>query len=426
MSKTLLAKNTRSLLVWLPVVLVVSSLLFYIMLEMHAHHMQEKQLLLKQRDVWSAFILEPDNFLKHVKGEYDIIEQANGFKIGSEPRDTTVYYQDQKQSLPFEVSTAYYSLNGKQYALSTYVSSKEINHLIAKVFISEAVILVLLLVTVVIVNKKSSISLWSPFFSTIKSVRQYDITRNQNLKLPEATGTREFDELNREITNLIRNVNQAYLQQKEFVENASHEMQTPLAIIRSKLELLINQPSLTEKSAFLLADITEANDRLSQMNRTLLLLAKIENNQFPDVEEIKISRLIKQLIFNYREHYTENFPRLTENFVSEITVIANHSLIEILLSNLVKNSIEHNEAGGEISITTGNSTLSIKNTGPPPETQPELLLQRFKKGSHQSKTTGLGLALVKQICILYGYSLRYTYKSDWHEVVIHFNKMPVS
>jgi len=422
MSKHLLQKNTRSLLLWLPLVLLASSLLFYVMLGWHTHHMQEKQLLLKQNNVWTAFTAQPNNFIKTVRGEYDIKEGTIDNSIaGNAPRDTVIYYQNLKQYLPFEVFTSVYSWSGKTYLLSTYVSSKEIHHLIIKVFVTEAVILLLLLLTVFIVNKRSSRSLWTPFFSTLQKVSQYEITRNQNIDLPPSTGTTEFDELNKVIASLIGNVNQAYHQQKQFVENASHEIQTPLAIIRSKLELLINQPELTEKAASLLSDITDANDRLSQMNRTLLLLAKIENNQFPDVEEINIATLLQNIINNYQNHYEHNFPAFTQNMPPGKTVIANRSLIEILLSNLVKNAVEHNQPGGSIIMTLNDSELSIKNTGAAPETEPEVLFERFRKGSYKSKTTGLGLAMVKQISLLYHYPLEYSYQNGWHEVTVGFN-----
>ncbi|HNP24855.1 MAG TPA: HAMP domain-containing sensor histidine kinase [Panacibacter sp.] len=422
MSKALLQKNTRSLLLWLPLVLLAASLLFYLVLEWHTHHMQEKQLLLKQTNVWDAFTSQPTNFIRNVRGEYDIKEVIVAANIiENEPIDTNIYYQNIKQFLPFEVLTSAYSWNGKTYLLSTYVSSKEIHHLVIKVFATEAVILLLLLLTVVIVNKRNSRSLWTPFFSTLQNVNQYDITRNQNIDLPPSTGTTEFDELNKGITSLIGNINQAYHQQKQFVENASHEMQTPLAIIRSKLELLINQPELTEKAASLLSDITDANDRLSQMSRTLLLLAKIENNQFPDVEEIDVSNLLQNIVNKYQNHYDGNFPDIIHNVHSEKKIVANHSLIEILLSNLVKNAVEHNQPGGTIIITLTNAELSVKNTGVEPEIAPEVLFERFRKGSHKSKTTGLGLAMVKQICLLYHYRIEYTYQNGWHEVMVKFS-----
>jgi signal transduction histidine kinase len=421
MSKPLLQKNTFSLLLWLPVVLLVSSLIFYIMLQMHAHHMQEKQLFLKQTNVWAAFAAQPSAFVRSIPGEYDIKEGPSGLRLDNEPRDTTIYDKHSKEYLAFEVLTVEHKWNGKTYLLSTYVSSKEIHHLIVKIFATEAVILLLLLLTVVVVNKRNSSSLWAPFLTLLQALRKYDINRNERLNVPSSTGTTEFDELNKVITSLIDNVNQAYQQQKQFVENASHEMQTPLAIIRSKLELMINQPELTEKAAFLLSDITEANDRLSEMNRTLLLLAKIENKQFPDVEEVNVSERLETIINTYESHYHREFPTLTKNISAGIKVMANRSLIDVLISNLIKNAFEHNEPDGKIVTDLNTSRFLIKNTGVQPDANPEQMFERFRKGSYKSKTTGLGLALVKQICLLYHYEVQYVYDRGWHIVTIEFN-----
>ena len=420
MSKPLLIKNTRSLLVWLPLVLLASCLLFYIVLRMHAHHMQEKQLLLKQDNVWTSFSQNPDNFPMQMQGEYDLTEVSSTPSIEDEPIDTSVYFAKRQQTLPFQAMSGYHELSGKTYLLTTYVSSREIRHLIIKVFLTEAMILLLLLLTVIIVNKRNSRLLWQPFLSSMQKVKGYSITDNQNIDLPVSTGTTEFDELNKEITYLIKNVNQAYLQQKQFVENASHEMQTPLAIIRSKLELLINQRELTEQTAILLGDITEANDRLSQMNKTLLLLAKIENNQFPEMEEINVGNLLQRLLRNYQDHYENDFPKLVQDVQSNVMVKANYSLIEILLSNILKNAIEHNQKDGVIEIGLSGLKLSVKNTGTQPETETENFFERFKKGAHHAKTTGLGLSLVRQICLLYQYSIEYIFQDGWHEIIVKF------
>ena len=421
MSSPLLQRNTRFLLKWLPVVLLACCILFYVLMRMQAHHMQAKQLYLKQLNIWNAFKAKSGNIDRHIAGEYDIVEGEPdpNFEL-DEPRDTTLYYADKKKSLPFEILTSKLEWNNKRYHVTTYVSSTEISHLIIKVFITEAGILILLLIAIVILNRKSSGFLWKPFFATMKKVKEYDITKNQSFNLPAQTGTVEFDELNKSLTQLVSNMNAAYHHQKEFVDNASHEMQTPLAIIRSKLELLINQPGLTEKTAEILADITEANNRLNQMNRTLLLLAKIENNQFPDTESVNISEVLRKTIETFKKHHEDELPEFTGEIEDEVLVQANRSLIEILISNLIKNSIVHNVHAGKINIRLSASQLIIRNTGSAPETDPAQLFDRFKKGSHQSKTTGLGLALVKQICTLYNYSASYQYNNGWHELRITF------
>lgn len=422
MSKLLLQRNTRYLLLWLPVVLLACTLLFFVLMRMQAHHMQEEQLFLKQENIWNAFKSKSGNIAKHIAGEYDIIQGANNGSIElNEPRDTIVYYPNKQKSLPYKILTSQLNWNHQLYLITTYVSSTEIKHLIIKVFLGEALLFLLLLIAIVILNRKSSHLLWRPFFATMNKVNEYDITRNQSLKLQSKTGTTEFDELNTVITNLIDKVNAAYYNQKQFVENASHEIQTPLSIIRSKLELLINQPDLTEKNASLLGDITDATNRLSQMNKTLLLLSKIENNQFPETEAVNISEMVERIINNLIIYY-DPVPQLESKIQANVILNLNHSLAEILISNIIRNAIEHNQPNGKIIIHLSPSHLLIKNTGPSLQTNAELLFERFRKDSHQTKTTGLGLALVKQICTLYNYRVDYKYHDGWHEIQVAFQQ----
>ncbi|AEW01095.1 hypothetical protein A4D02_14125 [Niastella koreensis] len=421
MNRRLLQRNTRFLLIWLPLVLLVCSLAFYLMLLKHTHHMQEKQLLLKQNNVWNAFIAATGSFNRHIPGEYDILDDGaiNSIDL-NEPRDTAMYNATARKVLPFKKLTSRLQWNGKNYLITTYVSFTEFAHLTIKIFVTEAIILALLLIAIIVLNRKSSGLLWKPFFGSMQKINTFDVTRNESLTLPAETGTTEFNELNKVITELINRVNTAYHNQKQFVENASHEMQTPLAIIRSKLELLINQPNLTEKNASLIADITEANNRLSQMNRTLLLLAKIENNQFPETEAIDISKLLLKAVDDFKNHY-EEFPVLSNSIENDIYINANRVLIEVLISNLIKNAIEHNQSEGKINISLSQSSLFIENTGTHLDIDPDELFDRFKKGSHHTKTTGLGLALVKQICNLYHFRVTYKYGNGWHQVTVTFN-----
>jgi len=420
MNRQLLQRNTRFLLIWLPLVLLTGSVIFYVMLLKHTHHMQEKQLMIRQTNVWNAFVSKAGKIDWQLPGEYEIREGVASPQAQlDEPLDTAFYYTDNKQLHPFKKLMGSLSWNGKNYLVTTYISSTEFSHLIIKVFVTEAFILALLLIAIFVLNRISSGLLWKPFLNTVEKVNTFEVTRNESLTLSTETGTTEFNELNAVINGLINRINEAYNNQKQFVENASHEMQTPLAIIRSKLELLINQPGLTEKNAALIGDITEANDRLSQMNRTLLLLAKIENNQFPETEPVEISQLLQKVIAVFKGHY-EELPVLHIDIENTVTVPVNRILIDLLLTNLIKNAIEHNQQDGHIKILLSGNILHIENTGPALSADPEILFERFKKGSHQTKTTGLGLALVKQICNLYQFEVRYTYSDGWHSVMVNF------
>jgi len=410
-------------LVWLPLVLLAGTLLFYVLMSMHAHHMEEEQLELKQKNIRNALMITPEGIASHIRGEYDILKGNPVRKDWlNKQRDTTIYYPDNKEWVAFKLLTQQYVLKGEKYQLTTYVSSKEIAHLIIKVLVAEAVIFVLLLGAIVIINRKSSGLIWRPFYATMGKVKEYDIIKNQTLQLPRQTGISEFDQLNQVITNLVDNVNRAYLNQKQFVENASHELQTPLAIIRSKVELLADTSNLTEETAGLLNDITEANERLSQMNKNLLLLAKIDNNQFPEQRRVDFSNVVEKALLFYRDYWDGELPLIRESVEPGVYLMANASLLEILVTNLVKNSVVHNIPNGHVTIQLANHELVIENTGHSIAGSTEQLFERFKKGREGSETTGLGLSLVKQICHFYQFELQYSYADNIHRVRVNFGE----
>ena len=170
----------------------------------------------------------------------------------------------------------------------------------------------------------------------------------------------------------------------------------------------------------LLGDITTAADRLSEMNRTLLLLSKIENNQFPEIEAVNVSEIIENTIADYL-HYNSECELVSSTIENQITTVANRSLIEILVSNLVNNAIVHNNETKQIKLSITGQCLRIANTGDPLLIQSEELFERFKKSSHKKKTTGLGLAIVKQICQLYQFDINHSYKDGWHQFEIVFS-----
>jgi len=404
--------------------LLVGTGLFYILMSMHAHHMEEEQLELKQENIWSAIVANRDSSAAHITGEYDLAK-GNSVRSGllDIQRDTAIYYPVSKDWRPFKLLTEQHILNGQPYQLTTYISSREITHLIIKVFIADVFVFILLLAGIVVINRISSGLLWQPFYVTLKAVQTYDITQNQSLVLDGQTGTREFDQLNQVVTHLIGHVNQAYSNQKQFTENASHELQTPLAIIRSKLDLLIDSSTLNEETASLLADITEANDRLSQLNKNLLLLTKIDNHQFPDQSSVGLSEAIEKLLAYYQGFHDGDLPVIRKSIQPGIGVKANAVLIDILLSNLINNAFVHNIPNGYIHIQLNSRALMIENTGHPIKGETERLFERFKKGREESKTTGLGLSLVQRICGIYHFDLYYHYAENIHRITVTFGQI---
>jgi len=420
MSRPLQQKNTRILLNWLPLVMLGGSIFFYFLMRGHILHMQEQQLHLKQDNIWRAFHNSPGGMPLSIRGEYDITSAASlSLRPTARPRDTILRFPG-CPSEAFSFLTSRINDKGKSYLVTTYISSTEVTHLMIKIALAEALIFLLLLAAVVIINRRISNRLWAPFYATMDSIRRYDVRQNKSLDLGSNTGVEEFDRLNQTLTSLIDNVDHAYHNQKQFTENAAHELQTPLAIIRSKVELMMEGPTLNEEMAQLLGEISDANERLSQMSRNLLLLTRIENGQYPEGEIVCLSRLVEKQTVFFRDYYENEVAETRIDIESGVQLAANSSLMEILVNNLLRNAYIHNVSGGYVQIQLSRTELLIENSGQPVEGDPERLFDRFKKGREDNRTTGLGLALVHQICQLYRLGLHYGYYSGIHRLRITF------
>lgn len=259
----------------------------------------------------------------------------------------------------------------------------------------------------------------SPFRNTMKAVRNFDITRKEKLQLPSTT-TREFMELNAFLKEMTDKAIKEYTSVKEFSENASHELQTPLAVVQSKLELLA-ETDITEKQAFLIADMQNAIEKLTRINRCLTLLTRLENLEFKH-SEINFCRVTREVLEMYSDRIDLKQLEVKSNIGKGIAVTIHPTLGEILVTNLVSNAIRHNIEGGSIEMELTNERLFIANTGLPPDLPEKELFSRFRKSNQSAESTGLGLAIVKQICQACNFEILYRYADGWHQIQVSFNK----
>lgn len=419
----LLQKNTRYLLRVLPFILLGCTILFFLLLQHQTLHLQNEQLLLKQEDVLKKFYSGTIRGDQSIMGEFDLRQVHYRLADINEPEDTSIYYPDRKELVSFQLLRKTISQGQKKYQLTVYVSSFEITHLKIAVLGGQVLIYLVLFYSIVRINRRLSGTIWQPFYNTMTTLDQYDIHTQQTQGLEKNTGISEFDELNKAIEKLNERNNQAYTNQKQFVENASHEIQTPLAIIRSKVDLLMEQAELSDESAALIVDIADANNRLSKLNQALILLSKIQNNQFMERSMVDVSQTVKKNLDSLSGFYLELMPEVTFKNACLVTLTANPELMDILFNNLLKNAVIHNITSGYISIQLTGDQLVIENSGLPLLIEPALLFERFRTSEDkQKKTTGLGLAIVKQICELHGYSIAYTYSDEKHRIAIAFSK----
>lgn len=260
--------------------------------------------------------------------------------------------------------------------------------------------------------------LWKPFDDTLKEMEEFRLEDGRLPALPESD-IKEFIRLNHTLEILMKNSLTSYRSQKEFTENASHELQTPLAVFQSKLDLLLQLPDLTERQAEMIQNLYQVSGRLSRLNRNLLLLAKIDNNQYARMEETDVVKLMEELLPSL-ETLAGSITIERDFKVKSLAVHANRTLLESLVSNLVINAVRHNRAGGTIRLVLDERCLMIANTSDEQALNPELIFNRFYRPSEKTKGNGLGLAIVKAICEYHGWNIDYGYQKGIHCFTVHF------
>ncbi|QIP15189.1 HAMP domain-containing histidine kinase [Spirosoma aureum] len=298
--------------------------------------------------------------------------------------------------------------DGQHYLVRVRLPYYEFNELARDLSIWIIIGFLVLMALSVLVGLALSSRLWRPFYVTIDQLSQFRLDQPASLSFPQAH-VREFDLLSRSLGELTRKVRQQFSLQKQFTENASHELQTPLAVASAELDFLLQSQHLTENDHTHLQRATDALSRLSQLNRSLLLLTQVDNDQFAADELADLSEVIQQYLLDFEPFFTHKHLAVTVAIQPEVQLRMNRQLMGVLLTNLLKNTARHCPVGGRVALSLTNDQLSICNTGEPLPFAESQLFNRFVKDPARPDSIGLGLALVRQICDRYGFPLTYAY-----------------
>ena len=401
-------------------VLLISSVAYYFIL----HHV-----LLRQVD--KDLRIEQQEIIHYIKTNGSLPETSNykDQQIEFQPTNLTdfkkkfstqsVYNKKEDEEEPYRRIDFLVTQNGINYIATVKKSEQETEDIVQLILIITFLVIAILLLVLFITNRFLLGKLWKPFHDTLSQLKQFNLSSKNGITF-ESTNIDEFIELNNTAASLTRKVKNDYDSLKSFTENASHEIQTPLAIIKNKIELLSQSEHLEESQVKIMQSLNEAASRVSRLNQSLLLLAKIENRQFEDKEKINLSAVLEKCIENFQEPAELKNIMIEKNIVKNISVQMNDSLADILLSNIILNSIKHNFPGGMIRIDLNESALVVSNSGDEPKLKPTELLERFKKESTSPESLGLGLSIVKTICDSYGFCVSYNFNEGRHIMKINF------
>ncbi len=291
-------------------------------------------------------------------------------------------------------------------------------HHLSRALISISIAAILLIIFVsVLLNYFLLRRLWRPFFQSMNIMRNFKLGEPGTLNFPK-TSTNEFSFMNESLLLATGKARQDYLLLKQFTENASHEIQTPLSIIRSKLDMIIQEEDLSQKQSELAKEAYDSIKKLSRLNQSLLLLAKIENQQFGNKEEINLQQKVNEKIKDFRELWQSHHLKYTSE-INESFCCIHPELLDILLNNLFSNASNHNINNGFINVTLEKNILTVSNSGSS-SLDENKLFTRFYKTSVNSNHNGLGLSIIKQIIIVSGFSINYHFDDNTHRFTVTF------
>ena len=333
--------------------------------------------------------------------------------------DTSIFDSDENEFVNYRVLKHTIKKYNQYYLIVVLKSTLDKEDLKESLFLVFALIICFLTSAFFIVNWVLSKALWRPFYKTLFKLNSYDVKKHNNESFENAK-IFEFNQLNSALNVMTNKLKIDFLKQKEFTENASHEMQTPLAIIKTSISTLMQSERLNSVEINELAVIESVVKKLSSLNKTLLLLTKIENQQFSKNELVNINEVVLNALQQYADFIKIKNIRVTLNLNSNLLISMNPMLADILISNLIKNAIRHNFEGGEIFISTNENKISVLNSGEVLSINPDDMFIRFKKNDGSIDSLGLGLSIVKTILELYNYKIAYTSVNSLHSFSIDF------
>lgn len=338
--------------------------------------------------------------------EQRIINPTDNYPLGI--KDTLLYNENSGAFLPYRQLYFTIEYKNRLHLVNVNQQTFEFGDLLYVLIGSILALFLLFFVFTYLVDFYLKKKVWSPFNDTLEKLDDYDLEIGRNLSLTNS-GIKEFDKLNEVVNKMVGKINSDYENTKNFSEDISHEMQTPLAIIKSRIDIIRQQHTLDKDSIVSLSVISNAVSRLSNLNKSLLLLTKIRNDQFQDIVKVNVKQVITDFLENIEE-LIEAKAITVDIACDDLFIDMDLTLSDILISNLLVNAIRHNTNEGFVKIQLSDDKLIIENSCLPQENKGNLFDRMVSNKSKDS--IGLGLNLVKSICDKNGFGVSYSFPKD--------------
>ncbi len=399
-------------------ILFTGAVIYYFVIASIATHQLDRDLT-EEIDEVKEYINQKKQLPKQVDFDED---QTTFTLIGSQklPRrffDTIYYNAREKENESGRAVEGAVEFNKANYKVVISESKEATEYLVQVILLITLGLVIILSMVVIATNRLILTDLWNPFYKLLSELKSFDIANDAQLTLYQ-TKVDEFKELNEVMQNMAAKAKSDYLTLKSFTENASHEMMTPLAVVTSRLDTMIQDETLNAQQLAYITEIYGSISRLSRLNQSLLLLVKIDNNMIGDQENINFKPIIAEKLIQFQE-LIQSKNLSVDYCLADKNIFASKYLIDILLNNLFSNAIRHNLHNGKIKIELSEKRLIFKNTGENIPLAEAVIFERFNKGKF-SEGIGLGLTMVKNICLHYDFQVSYNHDQEWHVFIVDF------
>ena len=377
--------------------------------------LENSKILIVQKAQEDSTIIHRTNFMESNYAMHEI-KPDHAHRFRDQYLDSTLYMVNEEDYEPVRIlKSAYRAQNGKYYELHVVSSMVEEDDLVEDLFYSIVWLYVILLASILIINNLILKRVWKPFYQLLERLKKFRV-ESPDPPVAIKTNVTEFQMLNDSLNTLLERTIATFNSQRQFIENASHELQTPLAIGINKLELLAEKKTITPDNLQEIGAVIQSLERLTRLNKTLLLLSKIENRQFPEQKPVNLNEATDQMIAELSDLAEYKTVQVTSIHQATLLHKMNPELASIMIGNLLKNAIVHNIPGGTVTITVGSSKITVENTATNLALDATQIFKRFYKNNSTSTSTGLGLAIVKSIADYYGFTIDYSFngKHSFH------------
>jgi signal transduction histidine kinase len=404
--------NRKFVLFSIPVLLISTIPVYFIVLTIQENEITEG---LRATDSWVTGSIIAG---KEIPALYPVIEVKKCGEMKAEMvKDTLIFDPNENDFELFRELISVKAIQGAFYHITVRSYGLEKRNLALLLFLIFLSVIIILNATLVFINHRVSRSVWRPLGETIDWIQNFSLKQQSHVILAESD-IDEFRSLNLEISRLMARILSDYQNIKQFSENAAHELQTPLAIIRNKVDLLLASQGLSDEQITIAASVEESIDRLNRLNRGLLLLSKIENRQYTQSQEINLKTVISEVMAEFVEIFEMKSVAFEFFSGDDRSIFMDPDLARILFNNLLNNAIKYTSAGGKVIIAADNTEIRISNSGTMAVSGGDRVFNRFYRENPSGNSTGLGLALVRSICEASSMQVGYEFSNQSHHFVL--------